>query len=347
MWDKVDLGKTCPGSRPHGGALRRVLWLRTIGAAALLAVVLAGCGREDPHSVSARPETTAGTELEAFPAPSVRTTQQYVLVAKVESGLDKLKGIAIDDQDRIYVAGADGVRVLSPEGKPLTGWRTPEAARCVATDSEGNVYVGLRTKVEKYDGNGKRLASWGKAGKGRGEFGVVTAIVLSGVNVFVADAGNRCVHRFDVTGDFIDEIGKRDLEAGVLGLICPSPYLGCAVGEGGVLHVTNPGRLRVEQYRLNGELIGFWGEAGMEAEQFAGCCNPISIAMMADGSAVTAEKGIPRVKVYGGDGKMLAHMGPEFFSPGIAGLDVAVDSKGRVYVADPGDGNVRVFAPEQ
>ena len=33
--------------------------------------------------------------------------------------------------------------------------------------------------------------------------------------------------------------------------------------------------------------------------------------------------------------------------PEVDGLDVAVDSKGRLYVADPGDGNVAVFAPKQ
>jgi len=236
--------------------------------------------------------------------------------------------------------------VLGAGGELLGGWSTAEPATCVALDPDGNVYVGLRTRVEKYSTNGQRLASWGKEGRGRGEFSVITAIAVSGVNVFVADAGNRCIHRFDVTGDFIDEIGKRDTEAGFLGLIVPSPYLDCRVDSAGILHVTNPGRLRVERYSQDGELLDFWGEAGQAADQFCGCCNPVNIALLPEGRTVTAEKGIPRVKVYDKNGKMLAFIGPGFFSAGAAVLDLAVDSKGRIYVADPGDGKVRVFTPQ-
>jgi len=317
----------------------------SLAAAAIAFVLLgAGCRRREPGAWTRKPYPNGGRARAQAARPETDVPLKYALVQTFESGMDGLKGIAIDAQDRVYLAGKDGVRVLDAGGRALLSWRTPGPARCVAVDEGGNVYVGLRTKVETYDSTGKPLASWGKEGRGPGEFGIITAVAVSGPNVLVADAGNRCVHRFDTTGDFIDEIGKRDREAGFLGLVVPSPYLDCAVDPGGFLHVTNPGQMRVEKYSLDGELVGFWGKPGARADRFCGCCNPTNIALMPRGRTVTAEKGIPRVKVYDSQARLLAFMGPEFFPEGAAGLDLAVDSQQRIYVAVPKDGKVRVFA---
>jgi hypothetical protein len=63
---------------------------------------------------------------------------------------------------------------------------------------------------------------------------------------------------------------------------------------------------------------------------------------------VTSEKGLPRVKVYGADGKFAGVVaGFETFSPEVVGLDLAVDSKGRVYVLDPASKTVRVYVQKE
>ncbi len=318
---------------------------RTFLLLAALFLLVFGSGREEPGELVETPGGTAVLAQSASQPP--RTELTYRLVKTIESGLDELAGIALDDEDRIYLAGAGGVRVVDFEGNLLASWKTAAAARCVAVDDEGNVYAGLRAKVEKFDREGKLLTSWGSEGKGPGELAVVTSIAVFGADVFVADAGNRCVHRFASDGDFIDEIGKRDPERDLLGLICPSPYLDCAADAEGTLHVTNPGKRRVERYDRDGKLLGFWGKAGMQPERFCGCCNPTNIALFPGGWTVTAEKGIPRVKVYDGKGEMLAYLGPEYFSRDVEGLDLAVDSQRRIYVIDPGDGKVKVFAEEE
>jgi len=305
---------------------------------AIAAVVLASaCHRTDEPAPQPPKEAERAAE-------AIKTELTYVLVKTLDSGHEDLRGIAIDKDDHVYLAGKAGVRVLDHDGKLLREWSTPKPAVCVAARSDGIVFVGERTKVHKYDAAGKELGSWGTEGKERGQFQTVTSIAVDDVNVFVADAGSRCIHRFDDTGDFIDEIGKRDSESGFVGIVCRSAYLDCAVAPDGTLYVGNPGQLRVEQYRIDGELLAHWGEPGLQPERFCGCCNPTNIALLPDGRVVTAEKAIPRVKVYDRAGKMLAYIGPDSFSQGAAGLDLATDSKQRIHVIDPANGKVLVFA---
>ena len=82
----------------------------------------------------------------------------------------------------------------------------------------------------------------------------------------------------------------------------------------------------------------------MKPEDFVGCCNPVNIAFAPDGKIVTAEKVIPRIKVYTAEGKLLALIGPEHFDPKCTHLHLAIDSKGRILAADPVRLEVKVFS---
>lgn len=311
-------------------------------ACTILAVGLStGCERSDRSEdvdVREQARAQAGTDKGA-----PETEVEYRLAKTLETGLEELGGIAIDDQDLIYVVGAARAKVLNADGEVQQEWRLPEPGMGVAVNGSDSVFVALRTRVLKYDKKGNQTGSWGTEGRERGQFSVVTDIAVSGVHVYVADAGNRVVHHFDMTGDFIEGIGEKDELSENPGLICPSPYLDCQVDKQGQVHVTNPGRLRVEIYDDTGKLVRHWGRAGTAPERFCGCCNPVSICLMSDGRTATAEKGLYRVKVYDRDGNMLAFLGEENFSMRADGMDLAADSEDRLYVADPGDNRVRVF----
>jgi hypothetical protein len=80
------------------------------------------------------------------------------------------------------------------------------------------------------------------------------------------------------------------------------------------------------------------------------------MAILPDGRFVTGEKGIPRVKIYGAEGKFECVVaGPEVLAPNFAAttetredlklkpVDLAVDSKSRIIVLDPNAGTVRIF----
>lgn len=329
-----------PMGVPHGlfsaafASLRSNSLTSALGLSCLC--LLAGCGGGGKPTDAAAPR---GHQKQPEPALALR----YELARKIEIGLKDLHGIAMGPGDKLHAAGEEGIRVFDPAGKPVKEWKTSAPARCVAVTPDGTAYVGLATKVEVYDPEGKLLRGWGQEGQEPGQFRVVTAIAVSGQDVFVADAGNRCIHRFGANGEYRNDIARENKKAGVQGLIVPSPYLDCAVDEQGRLVVSNPGRHRVERYGFDGKLLSSWGESGFEYERFCGCCNPTNLAPMPGGRTVTSEKGIERVKVYDADGKMLAYIPPDPIAEGAAGIDLAVDSKGDLYVMDPKAGKVLVF----
>ena len=220
---------------------------------------------------------------------------------------------------------------------------TEGEAVAVAVHEDGRAFVAERQKIHVFGAGGAPLASWGKAGKEPGQLGFLAGIAVRGGDVWLADAGNRVIHRFDTTGDFIADVGGRDDVFGRPSILCPSPYLDCAVAADGSLYNTNPGRWQVEHTDPNGKLIGTWGSQGSDWAEFSGCCNPTNVAVLPDGRIVTSEKGIPRVKVVDAQKHELQVAGAEHFAEGAAGLDLTVGADGRLYVVDPAAGKVLAF----
>jgi hypothetical protein len=261
--------------------------------------------------------------------------------------------IALGPENRVYVAGKNGVSVLDPHGSRLNEIALSAPARCVAVSSDGTVYAGLRDHLEVFDGKGRRVASWDSPGK-RTWF---TGLAVGEHDVFAADAGNRVVMRYDKTGKISGRIAEKNKARNIPGLIVPSPYLDVDLARDGLLRVNNPGRHRVEAYTLDGELEFFWGKPSAAIEGFCGCCNPVAVTMLPDGRYVTCEKGLPRVKVYSGDGAFECVVaGTESFpenaragsvhslSDGaMGGLDAAADSEGRIFVLDLIAADVKVM----
>jgi sugar lactone lactonase YvrE len=252
---------------------------------------------------------------------------------EVAVAMEASLGIAIGPDDRLYVTGSQGLRVLAPEGRVVMELQTAEPVRCVAVDADGTMYLGVLNKVEKRDPTGKFLAVWGAERKMLTN-SHITGIAIHGALIAAADAGSRKVRLFAADGDPVDELE---------GFVIPSPYFDCAFGPDGVLYVTHTGARRVELYDANRARIAHWGESGEGPDRFCGCCNPTNLAVFPDGRVAASEKGNPRVKVCDASGRLLAFLGPENFTPETAGLDLAIDSKGRLAVLDPPARKVRYF----
>ena len=139
---------------------------------------------------------------------------------------------------------------------------------------------------------------------------ILTSIAIKDDILFVADAGNRRVLRFNSQGDLLGEFeGKRESQAGH-GFIVPSPNFDLVVNSYGELWVANPGEHAVENYSDEGEMRGYWTKSSMQIEGFTGCCNPAEIAVLEDGSFITSEKGLVRIKIYNPSGELRSVVAP-------------------------------------
>lgn len=280
------------------------------------------------------------------------------LIAYEEAGRWKAphaeaKRIATGPGEMLYVCSGNYLTMCARSGEPGVEIAVAEPTRCCAVAQDGTIYLGLRDHVEVYDSKAGRKAVWESPGKKPW----LTGVAVSENEVFVADAGNRVVLRYDKTGKLIGRIGEKDKERNIPGFIIPSPFFDVEIARDGLLRVNNPGRHRMELYTTDGDFEGSWGVTTMGITGFCGCCNPINFALLPDGKYVTCEKGLPRVKVYTATGEFESVVaGVETFSENAracgpsdctaGGLDAAVDSQGRIFILDIVTGDVRVMKPK-
>ena len=277
------------------------------------------------------------------------------LAQPISTGFTNSRGIAVDSEGLVYVAGDKAIRIFA-QGNGLSGEiKLADMPGCLAVAGEGNIYVGIKGHVEVYDRGGKQLASW----QGMNNDSLLTSIAVWKNDVFVADAGKRIVLHYDVTGRLLGRIGGKNESKNIPGFVIPSPYFDLAVGRDGLLRVANPGRHRVEAYTFDGNLEFWWGKFSSDVGGFTGCCNPVNFAILEDGSFVTCEKGLIRVKIYSPEGNFVGVVaGPEqLLKEGVShvcetaaecqsgGFDVAVGPRGQIFVLDTIKNVVRTFTP--
>jgi len=283
---------------------------------------------------------------------------RYKETAKFSVGMDNVGAIAVGPDDRVYVAGDRSVHVFDGKGEKLRAIDVGQQPSCLAVGSPehetpGRMCVGAGDRIELYDSSGEPDGVWDQ---GLDEKSVLTSIAVADEDVFVADAGNRVVLRYNARGELVGRIGEPDPERDSRTFVIPSPYFDVAVTGSDVVCVVNPGARRIEAYTFDGAWLGQWGKASAEIDGFFGCCNPANFAVLADGRFVTVEKGLPRIKVYSrkGDFECVVAEPRVLASRGNVGdeirddhqvkvFDVATDSSGRILVLDPTNRTVRVF----
>jgi len=295
-----------------------------------------GCNRGSapPDSVQ-KPSDTALPEVD----PALI---QYHQTVAIPTGLHEVRAIAVAPDGRLYVAGDKVIRVLSPDGKRQQDIPA-QGVQCLAVGGAdhrwpGRIYAATRDHVEVFAPEGKPLGTW----KSLGDQALLTGLATAEDNVFAADAGNRVVWHYDADGKLKGRIGEHDAARKIPGLLVTSPYLDLVVGSDDLLYVVNPRRLRIEAYTFDGDLESSWGHGSTEIDGFFGCCNPAHLAILPDGRFVTAEKGVPRIKRYGRDGKFECVVaGPRQL--GVVAADVATDRAGHILAIDPSSSSIRIF----
>lgn len=351
---------------PAGGMVARMErkknWLgpaamaAAVVAAALVAVV-----------VLLRTDTTgtgSGPPQFNYDLETVRKTNpaliRYRQVRKLDTGLAVAYALARSRDGRLYVGGADAagkglIRVADDDRGAafVTLASTDRPVTCLAL-GDGLIYAGMTGEVLVLGPAGQVQRSWSFPDKAT----LTSIAVAPGGDVFIAEYTHRCIHRMTSDGRRVGQITGTDGEGNQDGFVLPSPHFDIAVQagtDGPQLVVANPGRHRLEVRDLDGHFISAWGRSGIDIESFCGCCNPVNFALLADGRVVTAEKGLPRVKVMRAGGALDGVVvGAESFPVAYAcinrndcmdpGMDVAVGAGGEILVLEPHTKQVLVFA---
>lgn len=247
----------------------------------------------------------------------------------------------------LYVSGNSSMVVIPLDGRPATMHEILPRATCLEVD-QGNIFIGFPTHVAKYSHQGELLQEWPDLG----ERTVITNLAILEDRVFAADAGNRRIVIFNREGEQLGEFeGKAESDEGH-GFIVPSANFDLAVNSFGELWVVNPAKHALENYTDDGRLRGFWENSSIDVDGFLGCCNPARITTMEDGSFVTSEKGLVRIKIHDQGGALISVVAPpalfeksrstqeESEAP-----EVCVDENGVVYALDFDRDVIRVFEP--
>ena len=262
--------------------------------------------------------------------PGVRLQSR---ASQLRPSLSNLTALAVAAGDRILVGSRSGVELLDPEGRHLAGFATAEPVRCLAALADEAFAVGFQNRVEVRSLNGAVLKVMKLPVSAE-----LTSLAGASNRLYAADCINRCVYVLPLAGD------ERQVIGGHPRFVVPSPFFDVVPVPDGSVWIANPGMHRLEQYSPRGEFLSAWGRASLDPGGFCGCCNPTHVALAPDGSFVTSEKRIVRIKRYDHGGRFLGIVsGQEDWPDGTTGLDVAVDSTGRILVLDPAANAIRVY----
>ena len=293
-----------------------------------------------------------------YPEPGsnvVYDVEPYELVDRIETRFEEAQPIPLDFESaqaiattpdgKLYVAGKNTVVAFGEDGAEISRFEVDGTPQSMTIAPDGTIFLGIKSHITLLNIDGKLQAVWPDLGPRA----YVTSIAVNDEEVFVADAGNRVVLRFDRQGVLQGRIGEIDLDRDIPGIEVPSPYLDVAFDSDGTLWVVNPGRLGLESYRSNGDLITSWYKPTLDLEGFSGCCNPCQIAFDRDGRLIAGDKGLVRIKAYevtsGEFTELIA--GSKLFAKGQPIKDIAVDARNRILVLDPKKNAVRIFEQKE
>jgi len=242
--------------------------------------------------------------------------------------------IASGPDNTIYIGGNGRISIIKDSGETIRSIETDGLVRALDVIPDGTIYAATSKRVFVINPLGKTVTSWEIPGKKP----VPPDLAVDDKFVFLADATDAKVLRFNLEGKLINRIGNKDEENGFPGFSVPSPFFSLFIGTDGLLRIANPGRHRIEVFTKEGRWMKdlCWGQFSSASPQgFTGCCNPTHITPLSADRCVTSEKGTPRVKIYGDCDLEGIIAGPGRFAEAEQGLATACLSDGRICILEP------------
>ncbi len=320
-------------------------WIAPAAAVAGLAALVVGGLKTRPEPRTDGPRPSSPQPPRPAMLPEGGLAREY-MVSRVVGGAGSLftfrrsiDGLAIGKDDHIHALADGEIRVFRADETHIRTWPAPYGAQCLTVGPDGRVFVAGTGRVEVFSADGSRSGGF-SVGEGQ-QPASLTSIKVFGENILVGDASARIIRRFDATGRPLGLIGD---QSKTRAFILPNGVLDIAVDAAGIVWATDSGRHQATAWTIDGASVRKFGKFGMQhAADFTGCCNPVNIAVTADGKIVTAEKAGARVKVFEPDGTLLALIGPEHFDQSCTQIRLATDSNDRILAADTVRREIKVF----
>lgn len=241
----------------------------------------------------------------------------------------------------IYILFEKQLQIIDDSGneKQLILWDDLPAL-CMSVGSKGEMYVAFDSMIRKYSPEAVILAESDTLD----DESAITSMAIGTDRIFAADGGRRQVLVFDLQ---LNNINLFRGESGVSsshGFILPGNQFSLRINQEGELWITNPGIHQIQNYTVDGRLRRNWGIASFGPEGFSGCCNPSFIEFLSDGSYVTSEKGMVRIKIHHESGKFESYVAPPaVFGNATTAPAIAVDANDNVILLDFEQGTIRIF----
>jgi DNA-binding beta-propeller fold protein YncE len=273
----------------------------------------------------------------------VQSLGQFIFGKKEIGVLLNPYAVAIDDEDRLFVADTTGGAVHVFEFKSraykqfsdLGEGQTLAMPVALAIVGE-NIYVvdSVLHKICVFDLRGKLKFSFGSDRLKRPS-GI--AYNEKEDEVFVSDTPAHVVYVFDKRGEYRRSIGSRSAEPGMFNF----PTHLC-IDESGRLLVSDTLNYRVQIFSSDGEFVRMFGRHGDRPGYFA---HPCGVATDRFGRIYVTDRQFENVQVFDSEGRVLMAFGREggdlgeFWLPG----GLFIDSRNRIYVADSFNKRIQIF----
>ncbi len=277
-------------------------------------------------------------------------------------------GIAVADNDRVYVAEENSHRIsiftkdgqfistIGQQGRDETVGALFTRPNSVAVGNDGSLFVvdTWNYRIQQLTIGGEVIKRWGQAG----EFGINAPqspldafwgprdVDIDEQNLaYVADTGNKRIRVYDISGPIAVHV--RDIGTGGSGDGQIDEPSSIVVGADGRVYVADYWNRRISVFNRDGAFVVTFPVRGWYAEQGN---RPYLALDEARQMLYVTDPDAGRVLVYNTDGECLGSFGQlagEVYNNGqfrlVGGIDV--DDEGYVYITDPSIGRVLKFEP--
>jgi uncharacterized protein (TIGR03663 family) len=216
----------------------------------------------------------------------------------------------------------------------------------------GTVPTAAVVKIDPYAANMTMLTPdlyYGSIGIENGQFtGAHDLAIGPNGDIYVADARNHRIQRFNAEGQFVSTWGSFatvDQGGTAPGGTFNEPW-GIAVGPDGSVFVADTWNYRIQKFTADGKFVTMWGTAGT-AESPDAFWGPRGIVVNANEQVLVTDTGNNRVLVYDANGGFLSQFGINGMNPGEFDepVGLAIDNEGLLYVVDTWNQRIQVFQP--